>query len=70
MFEYDGFVFRVWGFLRVKCLEEQLMIFLYKRKMLVIKGSGLRAINFMDNSVEIKGLINLIEFQYKGECDV
>lgn len=69
MFEYALNSLKVYGFLKIIYLDEIKLHFRYKRKELIIKGRNLRAINFVDKSLEVKGVVENIEIRYLGVLD-
>ena len=69
MFEYRVGCLKVYGFNKIKYLDENKLEFNYKRKNLIIKGKNLKAINLLDKSLQVKGVIEGIEIKYLGELD-
>ena len=69
MFEYDLFFLRVYGFVKINYVDENKIVFKYKKKELVIKGKNLKMLNLIDKSVEIKGVLEGINIQYYGDND-
>ena len=69
MFEYNRFCFKVYGFKKIKYLDEDRLIFEYKKKELLIKGNNLKIINLLDKSLEVKGIIEMIEIKYLGDIN-
>ena len=67
MFNYDALSLNVYGFKRIRYLDDSKLIFEYKRKVLIIKGKGLKILNLLDNSLDIKGIVENIEISYQGE---
>ena len=64
MFEYNNFILKVMGFLKVISVDENKVLLLYKNKSLLINGEELVASNLIDNSLEISGVINEIKMEY------
>lgn len=69
MFEYNLFSLKVYGFKKIKYLDENKLHFNYKRKELIIRGRNLKIINLIDSSLEIKGIVEGIDIKYLGEDD-
>ena len=67
MFKYNALSLNIYGFKKIKYLDESKLIFDYKNKFLIIKGKNLKIINLLDNSLEVKGLIEMIEISYLGD---
>ena len=67
MFEYDNKVFRVFGFNKISYIDDHKFILLYKDKQLTIEGRNLKADNLMDNSIEVKGIIELVNLEYYNQ---
>ena len=64
MFEYNNFILKVMGFLKVVSVDENKVLLLYKNKSLLINGEELVVSNLIDNSLEISGVINEIKMEY------
>ena len=64
MFEYNKFILKVMGFLKVISVDENKVLLLYKNKSLLINGEELVVSNLIDNSLEISGVINEIKMEY------
>ncbi|MBR3891497.1 MAG: YabP/YqfC family sporulation protein [Bacilli bacterium] len=64
MFEYNNFILKVMGFLKVISVDENKVLLLYKNKSLLINGEELVVSNLIDNSLEISGVINEIKMEY------
>ena len=64
MFEYNNFILKVMGFLKVLSVDENKVLLLYKNKSLLINGEELVVSNLIDNSLEISGVINEIKMEY------
>lgn len=69
MFEYRLGSLKVYGFNKIKYLDENRLEFKYKRKELIIKGRNLKATNLIDKSLQVMGVIEGIEIKYLGEID-
>lgn len=69
MFEYTINCLRVYGFKKIVYLDENKMNFKYKRKELIIQGRNLRAINLLDKSLDVKGVVENIAIRYLGVVD-
>ncbi len=67
MFEYDAFLLKIYGFLKIKHLDENRLEFIYKHKNLVVHGKALKVMNLLDKSVEVKGLVEGININYLGD---
>lgn len=69
MFEYDLFSMKIYGFIKIKYIDENRLDLTYKKKELMVKGKNLKAINLLDKSLELKGIIESIEIKYLGDID-
>ena len=69
MFEYNLFSLKVYGFSKIKYLDENRLEFRYKRKTLIIKGRNLKVLNLIDKSLEVKGVVEGIEIKYLGDIE-
>jgi len=67
MFEYNSLYLKIYGFMKIKFIDENIMVFKYKRKELIVKGKNLKAFNLLDKSLEVKGLVEGIDIKYLGE---
>ena len=67
MFEYNGYGINVYGFIKIIYLDDNRFEFAYKNKKLIVKGKQLKAINLLDKSMDIKGVLEGIEIKYKGD---
>ena len=67
MFEYNGHCLKVVGFIKIEYLDENKIIFKYKKNKLLIFGKGLKALNLEDKCMDIKGIINSLNIDYLGE---
>ena len=47
MFEYNGYCIVVYGFKKIEYLDENKIIFKYKKRKLFVNGKCLKAFNFM-----------------------
>ena len=69
MFEYNGYCIVVYGFKKIEYLDENKIIFKYKKRKLFVNGKCLKALNFMDKSLEIRGMIEDIKIEYLGDSN-
>lgn len=69
MFEYNLFSLKVYGFVKIKYLDENRLEFKYKRKSLIIKGRNFKVSNLLDKCLEVKGVVEGIEIKYLGDLD-
>ena len=67
MFEYRGNCLKVYGFVKILYLDDARLIFKYLKKELIVKGKNLRAIDLLDKSLVIKGVVENIEIKYVGD---
>ena len=66
MFEYNLISLKIYGFIKIKYIDENKLEFKYKNKELIVRGKALNIINLLDKSVEVKGLIEGLDITYKG----
>lgn len=69
MFKYSALSLNVYGFKKIKYLDDSKLIFEYRNKLLIVYGIGLKIINLLDNSLEIKGIVEKIEISYLGDSN-
>ena len=69
MFEYNLFSFKIYGFNKIKYIDENRLVFLYKKKEVIVKGKGFKVSDLFDKSLVVKGIIENIEIKYMGVND-
>ena len=69
VFEYSHLCLKVYGFSKIINLDNTHCEFKYKKHSLIIKGKQLKFIDFIDKSLQIKGVIESIEIKYMGGFD-
>ena len=64
MFEYSNNCFKLWGFKDIKYIDDSKIEVIYKSKSLSVAGNNLVICNLIDQSMEVKGVINKIVMEY------
>lgn len=66
MFEYTLNNLKVYGFIKIVYLDENMLDFKYKRKELIIRGKNLKIKNLFDKTLEVEGVVERIDICYLG----
>lgn len=64
VFEYSNNCFKLWGFKDIKYIDNSKIKVIYKHKSLLVEGNNLVICNLIDQSMEVRGVINKIVMEY------